>query len=100
MVWSPMDERWKEGFSHAKHYLESLNGRAWKKSYTSPDGFKTGEWIRGQLRILERGTMKPERQVLFQSLGLTQIATVREESKVRIIPTGGKRNDLQIESRS
>ena len=55
IVWRPKDARWMEGFDHAKAYLAALNGDAWQQRYVSPDGFKTGEWIRNQIRVFQGG---------------------------------------------
>lgn len=70
MVWSPMDSNWQIGFSHAKQYLETIIGQKWKTNYVSPDGFRTGAWIRGQVRKWEQGGMKQERVTALRSIGL------------------------------
>lgn len=61
MVWTPKADRWQEGYRHAEAYLKTLNGERWKTNYISPDGYKTGSWLRSQARAWERGTMSKER---------------------------------------
>ena len=70
MIWSPSDSRWEQGYAHAKKYLEDLAGKPWQQTYRSPDGFKTGEWIRGQLRAWKSGSLRPERLTKLQAVGL------------------------------
>ena len=52
-------------------------------AYVSPDGFKTGEWIRGQIRRYQRGTMEPKRQQLLEEIGL-----INKTSQKTIVPQG------------
>ena len=59
-----------DGYKHAKEYLDALHGERWKTSYISPDGHKTGAWIRGQLRAREKGTLTPERESMLRDCGL------------------------------
>ena len=100
IIWSPADSKWEIGFVHAKRYLETLKGRPWQQRYISPDGYKTGEWIRNQIRVWKRGGMKDDRRAMLQGIGLLPLETHIEVPKVVVLPLGGKRNDLQVESRS
>ena len=98
IVWRLSDAKWTVGFVHAKEYLEATKGTQWKTTYISPDGYKTGAWIRGQLRIWEKGGMREERVTALRGIGL-----LPEEKRLTVprrkgIPAGGKRNDLQVES--
>ena len=70
IVWRTSDEKWLDGYDHAKAYLSGLKGKAWAQSYVSPDGHKTGEWIRGQLRVLRRGGGNEWRRKKLTELGL------------------------------
>ena len=70
IVWRPSDEKWVIGYNHAKFYLTGLKGKAWVQTYVSPDGYKTGEWIRSQLRILQRGGGSEWRRAKLKELGL------------------------------
>lgn len=70
IIWRPSDSSWQIGFVHAKRYLETMNGGQWKTTYVSPDGYKTGAWIRGQMRKWEQGGMKRERVRALSSIGL------------------------------
>ena len=99
IVWSPSDLSWQIGFNHAKQYLETLRGRPWQQRYVSPDGHKTGEWIRGQMRKWEHGSMKQEREMALRSIGLLPEETQVELARSRAVSAGGKRNDVQVGSR-
>ncbi len=70
MVWRPADAQWQTGYAHAESYLGSLGEKPWKRSFVSEDGYKTGEWIRNQLRSLRQGGMRPERVEALARLGL------------------------------
>lgn len=50
MCWSPADEKWQDACRHAREYRNLLGNKKWSSAYVSPDGHKTGEWIRAQLR--------------------------------------------------
>lgn len=100
IVWSPSDSNWQIGFNHAKQYVERLKGKPWQQRYISTDGYKTGEWIRNQIRVWKRGGMKDDRRAMLQGIGLLPAETHIEAPKVVALPLGGKRNDLQVESRS
>lgn len=50
MCWSPADEKWQDACHHAREYRNLLGNKKWSSAYVSPDGHKTGEWIRAQLR--------------------------------------------------
>ena len=100
IVWSPSDSNWQIGFNHAKQYVERLRGKPWQQRYVSADGYKTGEWIRNQIRVWKRGGMKDDRRAMLQEIGLLPIETHNEVPKIVTLPLGGKRNDLQVESRS
>ena len=99
IVWSPSASSWQVGFEHAKRYMETLNGKSWKSTYVSQDGYKTGAWIRGQMRKWEQGGMKQERATALRSIGLLPQERHLEAHKIKMLSVGGKRNDLQIESR-
>ena len=70
IVWRPSDEKWLDGYHHAKAYLTGLKGKAWAQTYVSPDGYKTGEWIRSQLRVLQRGGGSEWRKAKLAELGI------------------------------
>ncbi len=83
IVWRPSDSDWQAGFAHAKSYLELLNGDRWKTTYVSPDGYKTGAWIRGQLRSWEKCTLKPERITALRTIGLLPASLSEGGASVR-----------------
>ena len=70
MKWKPAEEQWMEAYAHAKAYLQLLNGEPWRVLYRSPDGFKTGEWIRGQMRNCKNQTISRWKQELLAEIGL------------------------------
>ena len=70
MVWKPSEERWMEGYLHAKAYLESLRGESWKTNYLSPDGYRTGAWMCCQLRAKDKGILTPEKEAMLRDCGL------------------------------
>ena len=70
MVWNPSDEKWREGYEHAKEYLSALCKDKWSSCYVSPDGYKTGAWLRGQLRIAQRNGIDPRRRDMLSAIGV------------------------------
>ena len=40
MVWNPAEEKWREGYEHAKEYLSGLDKDKWSSCYVSPDGYR------------------------------------------------------------
>ena len=70
MVWSCRQAAWDVGYVHAEEYLKQLNGKAWKTNYVSPDGYKTGEWLRNQVRAKQKGKLSPESEKLLKKIGL------------------------------
>lgn len=72
-----------EGYRHAKSYLDGLDGEAWQQTYVSPDGFKTGEWIRGQIRLFQRGGWNDLRKARLAEIGIDISSTGRSIHKIR-----------------
>ena len=70
MVWRPKETAWINGYQHTRTYLESLCGKPWRTNYVSPDGHKTGSWIRGQLRAMEEGILSLKKEKLLRECGL------------------------------
>ena len=99
MVWSPSDRSWQNGYNHAKKYSELLRGKPWQQTYVSPDGFKTGEWIRGQVRVLKRGRIKSSHLLALREIGLLPDGEWMDANRDAAISVGGGHDDLQIESR-
>ena len=99
MVWSPSDRSWQNGYNHAKKYSELLRGKPWQQTYVSPDGFKTGEWIRGQVRVLKRGRINSSRLLALREIGLLPDGEWMDAHRGAVILAGGGHNDLQVESR-
>ena len=71
IVWNPLDELWEKGFMHAKQYAETAEINSIKASYCSPDGYKLGEWLRGQKRQYPKGTLGRERQTRLENIGVS-----------------------------
>ena len=70
MQWSPAETQWRNGYEHARAYIRSLNGEKWKQLYVSSDGFKTGQWIRGQLRKAHESGLSADRRKMLEEIGL------------------------------
>ena len=70
MVWNPSEIKWQEGYEHAKEYLSRLDKAKWSSCYVSPDGYKTGAWLRGQLRIAQRNGIDPRRRDMLWAIGV------------------------------
>lgn len=70
IVWNPLDDIWENGFSHAVRYAETADINAVKPSYCSPDGYKLGEWLRGQKRQYPKGKLGAERQARLENIGV------------------------------
>lgn len=65
-IWEAIEQRWYTGFSHLKEYVEKFGDAAVSKDYTTPQGFRLGNWVSNQ-RVL-RGEMSDERRNLLSSL--------------------------------
>ena len=70
MVWNTLEYDWKIGFDHTKAYLTELEGKKYKTTYTSPDGYGTGQWIRGQLRAEKQGRLSQEHRRMLEEIGM------------------------------
>lgn len=70
MRWDPSGDKWFEGYTKAKEYLSLLNGGKWMTNYISPDGFKTGEWIRSQVRIQKKRGLPAQKIKMLESIGI------------------------------
>jgi len=99
IIWRPSDSNWQIGYDHAKQYLETLEGRPWQQRYISPDGYKTGEWIRGQIRAWQRGGMNTEHVSALKRLGLIadRNGMVSTEFK-KTFPARESHQEMQITS--
>lgn len=65
-----IDEVWENGFLHAIRYAETADINSVKQSYCSPDGYKLGEWLRGQKRQYPKGKLGAERQARLENIGM------------------------------
>ena len=81
--WNPRESRWMDGYRHAKAYLEELNDNTWQQTYVSPDGFKTGEWIRGQIRVFQRGGGNELNKARLAEIGIDVNFDERSVRKIR-----------------
>lgn len=72
IVWKPREVQWTEGCRHAAEYLKLLEGRPWRINYISPDGYKTGAWMREQFRIFRSGKMNSEHLAMLREIGFIQ----------------------------
>jgi superfamily II DNA or RNA helicase len=65
-VWKALDEKWVNGFSRLKEYVEEFRDAAVPKDFTTNQGFRLGNWVSNQ-RVL-REEMPEERRILLSSL--------------------------------
>lgn len=65
-VWKALDEKWVNGFSRLKEYVEEFSDAAVPKDFTTNQGFRLGNWVSNQ-RVL-REEMPEERRILLSSL--------------------------------
>lgn len=70
MSWSPAEDKWNAGSEHAKEYLEALQGRKASYSYISPDGYKTGEWLRSQIKYQKARGLSIKKKQRLESIGI------------------------------
>lgn len=70
MVWNLCEKAWLEGYEHAKDYLIILGSKKWSGSYISPDGYRTGQWIRAQERQHNNGRLESNRRKMLADIGL------------------------------
>ena len=70
MIWNLSEKRWREAYQHAKNYMEILGGKCWTTNYISPDGYRTGSWMRSQVRTYERGGVSEDHRRLLTGIGL------------------------------
>ena len=64
-----MDDSWQQGYRHAEEYSRALKGRKWSAAYISPDGFRTGEWIRAQTRQEAKKALPADKRSSLVKLG-------------------------------
>ena len=70
MVWSLSEIKWQVGYQHAKEYLSGLDNAKWSSCYVSPDGYKTGAWLRGQKRNAQRNGIDPRKKDMLTAIGV------------------------------
>jgi len=83
MSWSPADDKWNVGFEHAKEYLEMLQGRKVSYSYISPDGYKTGEWLRSQIKYQKARGLSIKKKQRLESIGIEFYDSRRKTPQIR-----------------
>ena len=71
IIWNLQEQQWLEGFRHAREYSEILAGEKWMTNYVSPDGFKTGQWLRSQQRKSKRSGLEPKKAKLLADAGFS-----------------------------
>ena len=54
----------------AKEYLSTLDKAKWSSCYVSPDGYKTGAWLRGQKRNAQRNGIDPRKREMLMAIGV------------------------------
>jgi superfamily II DNA or RNA helicase len=67
-AWNALRSRWEEGFAHAEQYVAEFGDARVPKGYTSPDGYRLGQWINGQRSERGFGGFSVERQARLEAL--------------------------------
>lgn len=69
-IWEPQEYAWNHGYAKALKYYEKHGCMDISAAYVSESGFKLGEWVWGQNWLFLKGTLKPERQLLLENVGV------------------------------
>ena len=96
IVWQIRELQWQEGYWHALEYMRILNGQPWKSTYLSPDGFKTGAWIRSQMRIAQRGGMTEAHREKLRSAGLLEQTTAASPTRKMSARRGDAKSEIRL----
>lgn len=70
--WERKQNAWEKGYAHAKAYFEAHGNLDISTIYVCEDGFKLGQWKRGQLKTIKSGTMKADKLEMLRSVGITE----------------------------
>ena len=79
IVWKPARQKWLEGYRHACEYAKLLNGDPWLTNYISPDGYKTGQWLRSQKRCSQKNTLDTEKADMLAAIGFLFSESMKPE---------------------
>ena len=69
--WERKQNAWEKGYAHAKAYFDTHGNMNISTVYVCEDGYKLGQWKRGQLRTIKSGTIKPDRLEMLRNVGIT-----------------------------
>ena len=69
--WERKQNAWEKGYAHAKAYFDTHGHLDISTIYVCEDGYKLGQWKRGQLRTIKSGTIKPDRLEMLRNVGIT-----------------------------
>lgn len=70
--WECGQNAWEKGYAHAKAYFEVHGNLAITTIYVCEDGYRLGQWKRGQIRTIRKGTINADRLEMLRSVGITE----------------------------
>ena len=70
IVWAPNEEKWLQAFEYAKRYVFLHKSINIPYSYVTHDGFKLGEWCKGQKRLYKKGNYSQARVQMLYKAGI------------------------------
>lgn len=68
--WECGQNAWEKGYAHAKAYFETHGNLDISAIYVCEDGYKLGQWKRGQIRTIRKGTMNADRLEMLRRVGI------------------------------
>jgi len=66
IIWNPKQKSWENGCYHLKMYYQEYGNGNVPLSYICEDGYKLGQWLRGQ----RRANLTDERKTVLNSMGV------------------------------
>lgn len=78
-VWSVRDTLWEQGFEHLVAYVVEFGGAGVVCSYTSPDKFKLGIWVKTQRGRKSQGKLSARRERRLEALPGWKWSTLSEK---------------------
>jgi superfamily II DNA or RNA helicase len=64
--WDPFTEKWEEGFSQLKAFMEQEGHAKVSQNHTTPEGYRLGQWASTQRRAKDH--LSPERKARLEAL--------------------------------
>lgn len=92
-------DAWEASYQDAKAYFEAHGDLKAPNSYQGASGKKLASWVLRQKQLRISGKLSQERITALRGIGLFAEDSRPDTSRMTTLPMGGKRLDLQIESR-